>query len=55
METSRILVRGLPEGISETDLTIYFQSTRESGGGDVRDIQIDKRQAIVTFEDVEGT
>ena len=55
MESSRILVTGLPDGISKTDLTIYFQSTRVSGGGDVRDIQIDRRQAIVTFEDVHGT
>ena len=54
MESSRILVTGLPDVISKTDLTIYFQSTRDSGGGDVRDIRIDGTQAFITFEDVEG-
>ena len=56
MESSRILVTGLPDGTTVKDLTIYFQSTRDSGGGDVKniDIDIDRRQAIVTFEDTEG-
>ena len=55
MESSRILVTGLPEGTTETELTIYFQSARDSRGGDVRDIQIDGSQAVITFENVEGT
>lgn len=55
MQSSRILVTGIPEGTSESDLVIFFQSTRDSGGGDVRDIRIEGRQAILTFEDVEGT
>ena len=55
MESSRILVTGLPEGTTETELTIYFQSARDSGGGDVRDIQIDGNQAVITFENVKGT
>jgi len=54
MESSRILVTGLPEGTTKTDLTIYFQSTRDSGGGDVEEILIDGKQAFITFEDVEG-
>jgi len=44
MESSRILVTGLPEGTTKTDLSIYFQSTRDSGvtgGADVKDIHID--------------
>ena len=55
MESSRILVNGLPDGATKTDLTTYFQSTRHSGGGDVKDIQFDGNQAVITFEDVEGT
>ena len=55
MESSSILVTGLPEGTTETELTVYFQSARDSGGGDVKDIQIDGNQAFITFEDVEGT
>lgn len=54
MESSRILVTRLPVDVSKTDLTIYFQSTRDSGGGDVRDIRIEGNQAFITFEDVEG-
>ena len=45
MESSRSLVTGLPDGATKTDLTIYFQSTRDSGDGDVKDIQIDGNQA----------
>lgn len=55
MESSRILVTGLPKGTTKSDLIIYFQSERESGGGDVRKIEIEGKQAIVTFEDVKGT
>ena len=54
MESSRILVTGLPEGTTKTDLTIYFQSTRDSGGGDIKDIHIDDKQAFIAFEDVQG-
>ena len=54
MESSRILVTGLPEGTTETDLIIYFQSPRDSGGGDVKKIEIEGGQAFITFEDVQG-
>ena len=55
MESSPILVTGLPEGTTKTKLTVYFQSARDSGGGDVKDIQIDGNQAVITFDDVEDT
>lgn len=55
MEYSRVLVSGFPDGTTESELTVYFQSKRNSGGGDVESIEIDGKQAIVTFEDVEGT
>lgn len=54
MERSRILVSGFPEGTSESELTVYFQSKRESGGGDVERIEIKGGKALVTFEDEEG-
>jgi len=54
MERSRILVSGFPKGTTESELTVYFQSKRSSGGGDVESIQFDGGRAIVTFEDVEG-
>lgn len=54
MERSRILVSGFPEGTTESELTVYFQSKRNSGGGDVESIEFSGRRAIVTFEDVEG-
>ena len=54
MEGSRILVTELPKGINKSDLIIYFQSARDSGGGDVRKIEIEGKQAIVTFEDLKG-
>lgn len=55
MDSSRIMVSGFPDGTSKTELTIYFQSERDSGGGDVESIEIDGGRAIVTFEDVKGT
>lgn len=55
MERSRVLVSGFPDGTTESELTVYFQSKRYSGGGDVESIEIDGRRAIVTFEEVEGT
>ena len=55
MECSPILLTGLPEGTTKPELTVNFQSARDSGGGDVKDIQIDGNQAFITFEDVEGT
>jgi hypothetical protein len=55
MESAQIVVSGLPEGATESQLMIYFQSERESGGGDVESIEIDGGRAFVTFEDVEGT
>ena len=54
MESSRILVTGFPDGTTKTELTIYFQSERESGGGDVQSIEIDRGQAVITFENEEG-
>ena len=55
MESAQIVVAGLPEGATESQLMIYFQSERESGGGDVESIEINGGRAFVTFEDVEGT
>lgn len=54
MNSSRILVTGFPAGTTTTQLMIYFQSERESGGGDVESIEIDRGVAQLTFEDVEG-
>ena len=54
MESSRILVTGLPKGTTEKELTMYFQSVRDSGGGDVKKIEIEGVQAFLTFEDVQG-
>ena len=57
MESSRILVLGLPEGTTKTDLKVYFQSITDSEGGGVtvKEIDIDGRQAFVTFKDAQGT
>ena len=52
MERSRIFVSGFPDGTTKSELTVYFQSKRSSGGGDVERIDFDEGRAIVTFEDV---
>ena len=55
MDSAQIVVSGFPEGTTKDQLMIYFQSERESGGGDVDSIEIDRGRAFVTFEDLEGT
>ena len=55
MESALIAVSGFPEGTTKSQLMIYFQSEKESGGGDVESIEIDRGRAFVTFEDLEGT
>lgn len=54
MSSSRIFVSGFPDGTSEMALMIYFQSVRESGGGDVESIEIDRRTARITFTEAQG-
>jgi len=54
MESSRILVTGFPDDTTKTELVIYFQSERDSGGGDVESIEIDRGRAVITFGDPKG-
>ena len=55
MDGSRIYVRVTGKPISEKELEIYFQSRKQSGGGDISLIeQINDKEFIVTFEDQEG-
>ena len=54
MANRRLVISGYPEGTTSEQLMIYFQS-KESGGGGVKDIQLQEGQAVVTFEREEGT
>ncbi|XP_022787787.1 poly [ADP-ribose] polymerase 14-like [Stylophora pistillata] len=51
MDRKQILVTGFPNGTKEAQLMIYFQSERDSGGGDVDSIEIDRGRAYITFEE----
>ena len=56
MDGGRILyVRGIGKTISKEELIIYFQSPKQSGGGDIRSIDLNGDEAIITFEDDHGT
>ena len=56
MEGGRILyVRGIGRTISKEELTIYFQSRKQSGGGDISSIDLNEDEAVITFEDEDGT
>jgi len=56
MEGGRILyVRGTGGKISKQELTIYFQSRKQSGGGDISSIDLNGDEAVITFEDEDGT
>ena len=50
-----MLVSGLPDGTTATQLTIHFQSVRASGGGDIANVElVEDRRAVITFEEEEG-
>ena len=48
-------VRGIGRTISKEELTIYFQSRKQSGGGDISSIDLNGDEAVITFEDDDGT
>ena len=55
MDEGRIYVRVTGKAISKKELGIYFQSRKQSGGGDISSIeQINDKESIITFEDQEG-
>ena len=55
MDESRIYVRVIGKTISTKELEIYFQSRKQSGGGDISKIeQISEKESVITFEDHEG-
>lgn len=55
MAESCIYVRVIGQPISKEELEIYFQSRKQSGGGDICSIeQINDDESIITFEDQEG-
>ncbi|KAL9972369.1 hypothetical protein ACROYT_G018654 [Oculina patagonica] len=52
MDEGRVLyVRGIGRTISKEELTIYFQSRKQSGGGDISSIDLKEDKAIITFEE----
>lgn len=55
MASNRILVTGFPVNTSESDLSIFFQSKRDSGGGDVESVQlVCPGRAVIVFAETEG-
>ena len=51
-----IRVTNLKAGTSEDMVELYFENTKRSGGGEVREVELDedRNQAIVFFEDWKG-
>ena len=51
-----IKVSGIPAGLSEDLLCLYFENTKRSGGGSVVKVVFseDPGTAIITFEDAGG-
>lgn len=55
MESNRILVTGFPVATTESDLSIFFQSERDSGGGDVETVElVYPGRAIIVFAETKG-
>ena len=51
-----IKVTKLPPETTEENITLFFENTRRSGGGDVEnvDLDLDNGTAIVTFAEEDG-
>ena len=55
MGEGRIYVRVTGKKVARKELEIYFQSRKQSGGGDISSIkQINDEEYIITFEDQES-
>ena len=50
--TRSVVAKGIPAGVSESDLTIHFQRLK-NGGGEVESVTMEQ-SAVITFEDPEG-
>ena len=50
---AKVLVFGLPEGVTENRIHIHFQKEK-NGGGNVEYVVMYKGRALVVFEDPEG-
>ena len=48
-----VVAKGIPAGVTESDLRIHFQR-RKNGGGEVESVSMGKQSAVITFEDPEG-
>ena len=55
MDGGRILYVREIGRLSKQELTIYFQSHKQSGGGDISSIDLNGDEAVITFEDDDGT
>ena len=55
MDEGRILhVRAIGRKISKQELMIYFQSCKQSGGGDISSVDLREGDAVITFEERAG-
>ena len=50
--TRSVVAKGIPAGVTESDLTIHFQR-RKNGGGEVESVTMEQ-SAVITFENPEG-
>ena len=51
-----VKISGVEEGISEESLKLFFENSKKSDGGNIKDISmlLSMKVAIITFEDVSG-
>ena len=53
--TCTIEVRGIPSDASEDIVRMFFENRKRSGGGEVKNVSLDKKgTAVITFYDAEG-
>ena len=55
-DTSSVRVQGLPPDVDQEKLSLYFESSRKSGGGTVEDVKLERETgtAFITFQEPQG-
>ena len=54
--TNKILVKNFPSNVDEDMLELFFESKKKSGGGPIKNVQLnrEKKWAVVEFCEADG-
>ncbi len=47
----KLLVQGLPEGLNESYIELFFEDEKKSGGGEIQSVEIIGNSAVIDFKE----